>query len=225
MWIDLPAGMQSNIDLFQPHECNYYNVGSMIYECHHCQALGFNSENRSTKIGIQHYGILCCNQGKIIIDSIPTPPHDMLRLWIENTEEANFFREHIRAINAQLNFGSLQVTNKTGQGCDSASFKVCGVLSRRIGSLMAQDGSQEPKCIQTYFYDSNFQDITRAQTVTSGDKGSVASQQRKYQKYLIIFAKLRTLMIDTCNNRYTNAFKTIKEHYVNAMFTSRYRSN
>ena len=212
MWLDLPAGMQSNIDLFQPHECNYYNVGRMTYECHHCQALGFNSENRSTKVGIRHYGILCCNQGKIIIDSIPTPPHDMLRLWIENTEEGKFFREHIRAINAQLNFGSLQVTNKTVKRCASASFKVCGLLNRRIGSLMAEAGSQEPKCIQTYFFESNYQDITRAQTVTSGDKGSVASRQRKYQKYLIIFAKLRTLMIDTCNNRYIKAFKTIKEY-------------
>ena len=178
MWLDLPAGMQSNIDLFQPHECNYYNVGNMTYECHHCQALGFNSENRSNKKDIRHYGTMCCNQGKVIIDSIPTPPPDMLRLWTESTEDAQFFREHMRAINAQLNFGSLQVTNKTVQRWGSASFKVCGVLNRRIGSVMAQNGSQEPKFIQTYLYDSNFQDIKRARTVTSGDKGSIASQQK-----------------------------------------------
>ena len=189
----------------------------MTYECHHCQALGFDSENRSNKNGIRHYKILCCNQGKVIMDSIPTPPPEMLSLWTKSTQEAHFFRDNIRAINAQLNFGSLQVTEKTVRGTGPASFKVCRALNRRVGSIMARDGSQEPKCIQTYFYDNNSQDVTRARTVTSGDTGSSTQQsqtahQRKHQMYLNIFAKLRTLLVERCNNRYIQAFKTSKEY-------------
>ena len=123
VWLDFPAGMQ-RIDLFQPHKCNYYNVGDMTYKCHHCQALGFDGENRSKKNSMRYYGIMCCNQGKVIMDSIPTPPPEMLSLWSESTQEAQFFRDHIRAINTQLNFGSLQVIEKTKQGWGSASFKV-----------------------------------------------------------------------------------------------------
>ena len=144
------------------------------------------------------------------MDSIPTPPPEMLSLWTESTQEVQFFKDNVRAINAQLNFGSLQVTEETVQGWGSTSLKVCGALNRRVGSIMAEDGSQEPKCIQTYLYDNDTQDVTRAQTVTSGNTRSNATHQRKHQMYLNIFAKLRTLLVERCNNRYIQAFKTTK---------------
>ena len=213
----LPVGMQCDIDLFQPHRCEYYSVGGMTYQCDYCQALGFEDENRSNKKNTRHYGKLCCNQGKVIVDSIPSPPPEMLPLWTESSQEARFFRDNMRAINAQLNFGSLQVTDKTVRGTGPASFKVCGALNRRVGSIMAEQGSEEPRCIQTYFYDNHSQDITRARIVTTGGADNrtpqaQAAHQRKHQQYLSIFGKLRRLLVETCNNRYIQAFKTIKEY-------------
>ena len=215
--IGLPKGMQCDIDLFQPHCSEYYCVGGMTEQCHHCQALGFKDENRSNKKGERHYGKLCCNQGKVILDSIPSPPPEMLSLWTKSSREARFFQDNMRAINAQLNFGSLQVTDKTVRGTGPASFKVCGALNRRVGSIMAEQGSKEPRCIQTYFYDNHSQDVTRARIVTTGGAEnqtpqSQAAHQRKHQQYLSIFAKLRRLLVETCNNRYIRAFKTIKEY-------------
>ena len=105
-------GMQCNIDLFEPHKCDYFSVGTMTYQCDFCQALGFDKENRSDKVGERHYGILCCNQQAVVLDSIPTPPANMLSLWTNTSQEARFFRNNIRAIDAQLNFESLQVTEK-----------------------------------------------------------------------------------------------------------------
>ena len=180
----------------------------MTEQCHLCQALGFKDENRSNKKGERHhYGKLCCNQGKVILDSIPSPPPEMLSLWTESSREARFFQDNMRAINAQLNFGSLQVTDKTVRGTGPASFKVCGALNRRVGSIMAEQGSEEPRCIQTYFYDNHSQDVTRARIVTAGGAEnktpqSQAAHQRKHQQYLSIFAKLRRLLVETFNNRY-----------------------
>ena len=74
----LPTGMKCNIDLFEPHKCNYFSVGSMTYKCEYCEALGFKDENRSGVVSKRHYGILCCNQKTVVLDSIPTPPADML---------------------------------------------------------------------------------------------------------------------------------------------------
>ena len=213
----LPTGLQCDIDLFQPHTCEYYSVGEMNKQCKYCQALGFKDENRSSRKGETHYGILCCNQKAVIVDSIPTPPPNMLSLWTQSSPEARFFRDNIRAINAQLNFGSLQVTDKTVRGTGPASFKVCGALNRRIGSIMASEGSNQPRCIQTYFYDNHSQDVTRAEIVTTRDKNgstprSQTAHQRKHQQYLSIFEKLRRFLVETCNNRYIQAFKTIKEY-------------
>ena len=215
--VGLPTGMQCNIDLFEPHKCDYFSVGTMTYQCDFCQALGFDKENRSDKVGERHYGILCCNQQAVVLDSIPTPPANMLSLWTNTSQEARFFRNNIRAINAQLNFGSLQVTEKTVRGTGPASFKVCGVLNRRVGSIMARDGCREPKCIQTYFYDNHSQDVTRAQRLASIETGSIseraqAAHLKKHQMYLSIFAKLRYFLVESCNNRYIQAFKTIKEY-------------
>ena len=209
--------MKCNIDLFEPHKCNYFSVGSMTYKCEYCEALGFKDENRSGVVSKRHYGILCCNQEAVVLDSIPTPPADMLSLWTDTSQEARFFRTNIRAINAQLNFGSLQVTDKTVRGTGPAAFKVCGALNRRVGSIMAREGCQAPKCIQTYFYDNHSQDVTRAGRLadlsSGGSSGrNQAEHQRKHQMYLRIFARLRTILVETCDNRYIHAFKTIKEY-------------
>ena len=227
--VGLPTGMQCNIDLFEPHKCDYFSVGTMTYQCDFCQALGFDKENRSDKVGERHYGILCCNQQAVVLDSIPTPPANMLSLWTNTSQEARFFRNNIRAINAQLNFGSLQVTEKTVRGTGPASFKVCGVLNRRVGSIMARDGCREPKCIQTYFYDNHSQDVTRAQRLASIETGSIseraqAAHLKKHQMYLSIFARLRTFLVETCNNRYIQAFKTIKE-YIDEQGKRLFRAN
>ena len=189
----------------------------MTEQCDCCQALGFEDENRSNKKNTRHYGKLCYNQGKANLDSIPSPPPEMSSLWTESGHEAQFFRDNMRAINAQLNFGSLQVINKTVLGTGPASFKVCGALNRRVGSIMAEQRSEEPRCIQTYFYDNHSQNVTRARIVTTGGTDnrtpeSQAAHQRKHQQYLSIFGKLRRLLVETCNNRFIQAFKTIKEY-------------
>ena len=66
---------------------------------------------------------------------------------------------------------SVRVTDKTVKKHGPASFKVMGQLFRRIGPILAAEGSKGPAPLQTYFYDPNFQAKHRAlQSSTSAIK-------------------------------------------------------
>ncbi|EJK74808.1 hypothetical protein THAOC_03493 [Thalassiosira oceanica] len=185
----------------------------MSSECNYCHALGFADENQSRKNNECHFGKMCCNQGKVMLEQIPPPPDEMLRLWTGDDEDSKFFLANIRALNAQMSFGSLQVNNATVKYGGPASFKVSGMLNRRVGSLTARPENQ-PKCIQVHFYDGKTQDVTRASTLSTDRKGPTAraQQRRMYEKFLRMFSKLRQFLIQQCQNRYITTFISIKEY-------------
>lgn len=67
---------------------------------------------------------------------------------------------------------SMTAEDKTIRRNGPAVYKVCGVVYRRIGSIMPPRGDimteraggsdSNPKCVQTYFYDNEFQKNHRA---------------------------------------------------------------
>jgi hypothetical protein len=77
----------------------YYDVGACNLPCMYCGALGFQDENRGTNTR-RHYGILCCNQGKIMFDPLPELPPTLLHLFNSEDNDAKHFRKNIRQFNA-----------------------------------------------------------------------------------------------------------------------------
>eukprot|EP00956_Cyclotella_meneghiniana_P038176 scaffold149794_cov40-Cyclotella_meneghiniana.AAC.1 len=91
---------------------SYYNVGTCNFCCSHCGALGFDSENRGTS-SQRHYGILCCNKGKIMLDDLPDLPPTLEQLFTSDDVLAQHFRKNIRRYNAGMSLCSFQATEKT----------------------------------------------------------------------------------------------------------------
>ena len=86
----------------------------------------------------------------------PLPPPRLARLYTDDTREATYFRKHIRKFNAGMAMSSLTVNDATVRA-SQAAFKVYGQMHRRIGPMLQNGHSTGPTCIQTYFYDPDYQ--------------------------------------------------------------------
>jgi hypothetical protein len=122
-----------NLDFFDPSTNAFFSanrieafvVGACKKVCEFCKALGYNAENKARKQGSFHFGILCCNQGKIKIPSLPslhdpslTPVQgravdELYHLFVDDSKEARYFRNNIRMFNSGISMASLQVNDAT----------------------------------------------------------------------------------------------------------------
>ena len=75
---------------------------------------------------------------------------------------------------------SVQVKYKTAKKHEQAAFKVMGLLSRRIGLILATEGSTGSACLQVYFNDPEFQAKYRA-------LGSSTSAIKQREVELLLF--------------------------------------
>ena len=135
--------MQCNIDIFKFSSSLYSNVGDDTFECDHCQALGFKDENRATGCHDDgnpkcHYGIICCNQSKVMLDELPQVPPVLQNLYIGDTCETQFFQDNMHGMNTPNGFRATKVNYQTIRkfGPESA-FKIVGQVQRTAGSLLA----------------------------------------------------------------------------------------
>jgi hypothetical protein len=155
----LKCNMDSLMLLTDIH--SYYNVGMCNHCCSHCGSLGFNAENRGTE-NHRHHGILCCNQGKIMLDDLPQLPPTLQHLFSsQNDALARHFRKKIRQFNAGMAMASFQANDRTVTRGHPGAFKIVGQVYRRIGSLLANHDSTA-KCLQVYFLDPDYQATLRA---------------------------------------------------------------
>ena len=157
-----PCGLQANIDIFDYKPSKYYNVGSAsAVEYHYCEACSFLAENEKTN-QVPHFGKLCCNQGKCILDDFPDLPDDLMALYTEQTPRAKYFWTNIRYFNFGMSMGSVQVNEATVRQGGPAAWKVYEHLHRRIENVTAATNDTQWDCHQTYFCDTQFQDAYRA---------------------------------------------------------------
>ncbi|KAL7547623.1 hypothetical protein ACHAWF_010910 [Thalassiosira exigua] len=123
-----------------------------------CHDLGFKDEVRSENQARPHFGILCCNSGKIILDQYPLPPQLLLELFTASTPLGVYFQKNIRMFNAGVVMASVQVNNATMyNGRNVSAFKVSRESRQRVGPLTARTGSTTYNCVQTYFLHPTYQ--------------------------------------------------------------------
>ena len=73
--------------------------------------------------------------------------------------------------------------------------------------MLAEEGSKDPACLQTYFYDPDFQAKHRAlRSSTSTIK------QRELTRRMDIVRLLRDILVHDCNNTYLQSFFSVNEY-------------
>jgi hypothetical protein len=158
MQIKMMLAVHCNIDSLRLFDTvhSYFNVGPCSFCCDFCGSLGFDGENRSRTANERHYGILCCNKGKIMLDGIPPFPPLLGHLFTSNDPLAKTFRKRIHRFNSGMTMASFQASDETVTNGAPGCFKVVGQVYRRIGSLLAND-ELDAKCLQVYFLDPDYQ--------------------------------------------------------------------
>eukprot|EP00984_Skeletonema_dohrnii_P016913 scaffold7597_cov105-Skeletonema_dohrnii-CCMP3373.AAC.2 len=211
------------------------------YVCDYCHAKGYGEENKATKKGSVHFGTLCCNQGEVKLNCYPllhspgdemnddddanaaraawnsmTQPqkdaaNEFYHLFVDNTKEAIYLRSHIRKINAAMSMASLQVNDATvrGHGATGA-FKVGGILYRRVGAVLPSTLA-EPKFLQIYFLDPQYQAEMRASKFRDPTKPMTPKEHALHNIEISLFNKLQRLLT-TMKNSYLESFLTAHEY-------------
>ena len=98
---ELPEAMRYDRDNFVTKS----NIGNLTVICNFCRAITFQGERAG----------LCCNKGKIVLDSYPPPPEDIRYLFINSNTDAKHFLANIKRYNSAFQMTSL--------GCDEK--KIC----------------------------------------------------------------------------------------------------
>ncbi|CAG2216380.1 unnamed protein product [Mytilus edulis] len=87
------------------------DIGKMDNVCSHCSAHMWKHEIHKGSLHLNAKFSTCCSQGKITIPALLTPPETLKTLLTENTTQAKYFRQNIRAFNSSLAFSSLVHTH------------------------------------------------------------------------------------------------------------------
>jgi hypothetical protein len=148
--------------IVETHYCGKYDQ-----ICEFCGALYWQAEACADGIYSR-----CCRRGKVVLDAVPDPPPELMRLYTSSSTDAVAFREHIRPYNNSLNMCSMKVNDETFQRrnrdgtsyqCPVASLRISGQMHHYIGTLKQRDGD-EPKGTQVYLLDPLDQVTHRCRT-------------------------------------------------------------
>ena len=99
---------------------------------------------------------MCCNQGKVALPPLQSPPAELMDLYIGRDQISREFHTNIRRYNNALSFTSVgrQVDYSVNDGGGPYVFKMHGELIHKIGSLLpAEDGDAGPVYAQLYLHD------------------------------------------------------------------------
>ncbi|EEE56892.1 hypothetical protein OsJ_06543 [Oryza sativa Japonica Group] len=135
-----------------PHDRVYHKLSKThhllkkVPDCKHSHAIRFQFESPG----------FCCREGKINV-KIPVVPDELIWLFTSQVHnDAKYFRKHIQYFNSHFSFTSLGETLdqrvSTAAGTGVYTFHVHGALYHRLENLVP--GSQGPRHMQLYFYDT-----------------------------------------------------------------------
>jgi hypothetical protein len=98
---------------------------------------------------------LCCENGKILLSSLPTTPQELEVLLTSKERSVVKFQDQIRLYNSVLAFTSLgaKVDESITRGIGPYSFHIQSELYHKIGSLCPAEG-QRPQFAQLYIHDT-----------------------------------------------------------------------
>lgn len=97
---------------------------------------------------------LCCAAGKVTLPPFQNPPAVLHRLFTSMDQDAKEFRKNIRSYNNCFSFTSngAKVDQRFAGGGGPYTYRICGELHHRIGSLLPAPGVQ-PVFAQLYISD------------------------------------------------------------------------
>ena len=132
-----------------------HTVGTMNYSCPHCGAKFWEREKLSTSTKDYFKFSLCCEQGKVVLPTISTPPECLMNLLTATDKRGRAFRDHIRAYNSALAFTSFGVNldkELANARSEVYTFRIHGVVHHYIGQLTRREG-EAPSFAQIYIHD------------------------------------------------------------------------
>ena len=142
-------------------------IGAMNIKCQYCKAYKFKKESPTT----------CCSNGKVILQSFPSPPDEIMELFKADTTEGRIFRENARTINNAVCLTSIKVKNRHFDNFNpSVIFE--GRVQQLAGPLQAAEG-EKPCFAQLYVHDSSMETGMRFKNMT------IPSNMSKSQKKIL----------------------------------------
>ena len=200
-----PVARRCNVDCWELNSVSYYDVGASNLEFTFCGAYGYKGENKGTQ-NRPHFGERCCSKGCKRLQRFPDLPEVFMNLFTQDDPQAKYFRKNIRFFNSGMAMASVQVTDATVKKFGPVAFKVSGQMFRRVGPMLQQEGSVSPACMQTYFYDAEYQ----AQHRTTRDS-STSVPARELAVRTDIFRELHRILTEVCDNSYLRSFLSINQ--------------
>eukprot|EP00957_Ditylum_brightwellii_P100865 7687534-Ditylum_brightwellii.AAC.1 len=119
------AGCNCNIDHFDANTVDVITLGEQNVVCRYCGALGFSSENRGTEEQ-PHFGVQCCNKGKVQLNPFPNLPNGLYSFLTGNDSISKYFQKNIRMLNSGMAMTSFQIDDKTIHHGPPGAYKIQG---------------------------------------------------------------------------------------------------
>ncbi|KAJ7193539.1 hypothetical protein GGX14DRAFT_378904, partial [Mycena pura] len=146
---ELPLARQPYVEPAGRHLLDRMDVN-----CSHCHVKHWIEERVSTSSQVNPKFGMCCNHGKVIVDTLEDAPQELRALFEGDSAQAKEFRKNIAQYNTALSFTSLGVRedHSVNDGRGPPTFRIHGELCHRIGTLLPAEGAT-PIYAQLYIHD------------------------------------------------------------------------
>jgi hypothetical protein len=141
---------------------------------------------------------LCCENGKVMLLSLPTTSQKFEVLLTSKERSAVKFRDQIRMYNSVLAFTlfGAKVDESVTRGIGPYSFRIQGELYHKIGSMCPVEG-QHPQFTQLYIYDTEDEHQNRHVVMPSLDPTTLdrlLTMMYNINPYVEVFKMARDMM-------------------------------
>jgi hypothetical protein len=167
--------------------CGFYNAKMWIKE------RLTKSSNKNPQFS------LCCENGKVLLPSLPATSQELEVLLTSKESNAVKFRNQIRMYNSVLAFTSLnaKVDESVTRGVGPYSFHIQGELYHKIGSLCPAEG-QRPQFAQLYIHDTKHEHQNRHAIMPLLDPTTLdqlLTMMYNINPYVKVFKMARDMMV------------------------------
>ncbi|XP_071708928.1 uncharacterized protein [Rutidosis leptorrhynchoides] len=149
----------------------YHNQGPPTIKCPTFNAtMWYDERHNKPKHTKKPTFSICCQNGKILLPKLKSPPPLLMRLLDYTDTTTARFREQIRVYNSMFSFTSFgaRIDHTINRGRGPYTFRISGQTYHKIGSLLPEDG-RSPRYAQLYFYDTQNEAANRMSAFLGGD--------------------------------------------------------
>ena len=149
---------------FNYKEHTKVTIGQMNNVCKFCQALRFSGESNG----------LCCNNGKVILPEILSPPNPLKSLVFGTNRNSTVFLKNVRKYNACFQMTSFGVKNICNYNYPS-TFRIQGQIYHQLGSILPTN-EDNPNFLQIYFIGNHELEANRRCSIISNVDLDIVTQ-------------------------------------------------